>query len=53
MITIIVYALTYVITLGEIVRLGLEKVIKSGRAFVALSLTTETLVVAPISGSII
>jgi hypothetical protein len=35
------------------VRLGLEKVIKFGRALVAISLITETLVVAPISGSII
>jgi hypothetical protein len=52
-ITIIVYAFTYVINIGYIVRLVVEKVIKLGRESVTESLTTDTLVVAPRSGSVI
>jgi hypothetical protein len=52
-ITIIVYTFTSVINFGYIVRLAVEKLIKLGRAFVAESLTTDTLVLAPTSGSVI
>ena len=46
-ITIILNAFTYLIYVGYIVRLVLVKVIKLGRTPVSISLTTDTLVVAP------
>jgi hypothetical protein len=52
-ITIIVYAFTSVINFGYAVRVVVVKVIKLGREPVAESLTTDTLVVAPLSGSVI
>jgi hypothetical protein len=52
-ITIIVYAFTSAINFGYTVRLVDAKVIKLGKKPVAESLTTDTDVVAPLSGSII
>ena len=52
-ITIIVYTFTSVINFGYTVRVVVVKVIKLGREPVAESLTTDTLVVAPLSGSVI
>ena len=52
-ITIIVYSYTCVIDVGYIVRVVLVQDIKLGREPVAESLTTDTLVVAPGSGSVI
>jgi hypothetical protein len=52
-ITIIVYAFTSVINCGKAVRVVVVKVIKLGLEPVAESLTTDRLVVAPLSGSVI
>ena len=50
-VTIILYILTYVFNVGFIVSLDFLNVIKLGKAPVVESLTADTLVLAPKSGS--